>query len=258
MKETLVSYKNIYKSYGELEVLKGINLDIYKGEKVALIGPSGSGKTTLARLLMTLEEPTQGTIEIDEQFLWHEEINGKFIKAKEKHLHNMRGNTGMVFQHFHLFPHMSVLQNVIEAPISVLGVSKKDATKEAKEILDKVGLIDKLNSYPAQLSGGQKQRVAIARAIIMHPKIMIFDEPTSALDPELVGEVLNVIKDLAMESDMGMLLITHEMDFARDVADRIVFFDNGYIVEEGKPEELLNNPQTERLQSFLNRFNNSN
>lgn len=252
----MFSYKNVTKSYGDLEVLKGVNLDIKKGEKVALIGPSGSGKTTFARLLMTLEEPTSGEISINGEPLWHEKKNGVLKKASEKHLRKMRGNIGMVFQHFHLFPHMTVLQNVMEGPVTVLGFPKSKAEELAKSMLDKVGLIDKLAYYPANLSGGQKQRVAIARALVMSPNILIFDEPTSALDPELVGEVLDVIEEIAKEGDTAMLLITHEMDFARDIADRVVFFDEGNIVEEGTPEEIFYNPQTPRLQSFLDRFNN--
>ncbi|CUX35556.1 ectoine/hydroxyectoine ABC transporter ATP-binding protein EhuA [Clostridium sp. C105KSO13] len=251
----IVSYQNVTKTYGDLEVLKDIDFNIYPGEKVALIGPSGSGKTTLARLLMTLEEPDSGIIEVENQNLWQEEVNGELVKAKEKHLREIRKSIGMVFQHFYLFPHMNVLKNVMEAPITVLGLSKKKAKQQAEEMLEKVGLSDKLDVYPAQLSGGQKQRVAIARALVMKPNIMLFDEPTSALDPELVGEVLDVIKEIASGSDMTMLLITHEMDFAREIADRIAFFNEGVIAEQGEPEELFNNPQTPRLQSFLSRFN---
>lgn len=251
----IVSYKKITKTYGDLEVLKDIDFDIYPGEKVALIGPSGSGKTTLARLLMTLEEPNSGTIEVEGKNLWQEEINGKLVRAKGKHLREMRKNIGMVFQHFFLFPHMTVLKNVMEAQVTVLGLSKAEARLRAEEMIEKVGLKDKLDSYPAQLSGGQKQRVAIARALVMKPNIMLFDEPTSALDPELVGEVLEVIKEIAFESDMTMLLITHEMDFAKEVADRVAFFNEGVIAEHGSPEEIFNNPQTPRLQSFLSRFN---
>ncbi len=251
--QAIVSYNNVSKSYDDLEVLKDINFDINPGEKVALIGPSGSGKTTLARLLMTLEEPTKGTIRVNNDLLWHEEIDGQLKAASEKHLHKVRGSIGMVFQHFHLFPHMSVLKNVMEAQMVVLDTPKKEAKKEAIKLLEKVGLGDKLKSYPAQLSGGQKQRVAIARALVMRPSVMIFDEPTSALDPELVGEVLEVIKAIADEGEMAMLLITHEMDFAKDIADRIAFFDSGNIIEENTPEEIFNNPQSERLQSFLGR-----
>lgn len=251
----IVTYNNISKSYGDLQVLKNIDLEIAPGEKVALIGPSGSGKTTLARLLMTLEEPTSGTIEVEGDMLWHRRVNDKLVKANEKHLHQVRGNIGMVFQHFNLFPHMTILRNVMEAPRNVLGLSKEEAKKRAITILEQVGLSNKIDAYPAQLSGGQKQRVAIARALVMRPKVMLFDEPTSALDPELVGEVLEVIKAIATEGEMAMLLITHEMDFARDVADRILFFDQGRIVEQGPPKKMFNNPESERLQTFLSRFN---
>ncbi|GIQ68974.1 ectoine/hydroxyectoine ABC transporter ATP-binding protein EhuA [Xylanibacillus composti] len=250
----IVRYNDIHKSFGDLEVLKGIDLEIQPGEKVAVIGPSGSGKTTLGRLLMTLEEPTSGTIEVDGELLWHREINGKLVRADEKHLHRMRKNIGMVFQHFNLFPHMTILRNVTEAPRKVLGMPKDDAERLAREMLDKVGLGDKLDGYPSQLSGGQKQRVAIARALVMSPKVMVFDEVTSALDPELVGEVLEVIKDIAKEGEMAMLLITHEMDFARDVADTVLFTDGGLIVEHGPPSQIFENPQSERLQAFLSRF----
>ena len=231
----IVSYQNVTKTYGDLEVLKDIDFNIYPGEKVALIGPSGSGKTTLARLLMTLEEPDSGIIEVENKNLWQEEVGGELVKAKEKHLREMRKSIGMVFQHFYLFPHMTVLKNVMEAPMTVLGLSKKKARQQAEEMLEKVGLSDKLDVYPAQLSGGQKQRVAIARALVMKPNIMLFDEPTSALDPELVGEVLDVIKEIAFESDMTMLLITHEMDFAKEIADRVAFFNEGIIAEQGDP-----------------------
>lgn len=250
----VVRYSNIRKSFGDTEVLKGIDLDIAPGEKVAVIGPSGSGKTTLGRLLMTLEEPTSGSIEVNGESLWHMESGGKQVRANEKHLHRMRSNIGMVFQHFNLFPHMTVLRNVTEAPIRVLGLPKEEARERAVFMLRKVGLEEKLDSYPAQLSGGQKQRVAIARALVMRPKVMVFDEVTSALDPELVGEVLEVIKEIANEGEMAMLLITHEMEFARDVADRVVFAADGRIVEEGTPEDVFENPQSERLQAFLRRF----
>ena len=251
----IVTYNNISKSYGDLQVLKNIDLEIAPGEKVALIGPSGSGKTTLARLLMTLEEPTSGTIEVEGNMLWHRRVKDQLVKANEKHLHQVRGNIGMVFQHFNLFPHMTILRNVMEAPRNVLGLSKEDAEKRAIMMLEQVGLSSKLKAYPAQLSGGQKQRVAIARALVMRPKVMLFDEPTSALDPELVGEVLEVIKAIANEGEMAMLLITHEMDFARDVADRILFFDQGRIIEQGPPKKIFNNPESERLKTFLSRFN---
>lgn len=250
----VVRYRNIRKSYGDLEVLKGVDLDIMPGEKVAVIGPSGSGKTTLGRLLMTLEEPTSGTIEVDGEFLWHMEKRGKLVRANEKHLHRMRSKIGMVFQHFNLFPHMTILRNVTEAPIRVLGMQREEAERLALEMLDKVGLADKRDNYPSQLSGGQKQRVAIARALVMNPQVMIFDEVTSALDPELVGEVLAVIREIAADGKMAMMLITHEMDFARDVADRVIFIADGCIVEQGPPVRIFTQPESERLQSFLSRF----
>jgi polar amino acid transport system ATP-binding protein len=254
VRNPIVRYRDIRKSFGDLQILKGIDLDIMPGEKVAVIGPSGSGKTTLARLLMTLEEPTSGTIEVNGEMLWHKMKNGKLVRADEKHLHRMRGKIGMVFQHFNLFPHMNILRNVTEAPIKVLGLSREEARERAVSMLEKVGLSEKLDDYPAQLSGGQKQRVAIARALVMRPQIMLFDEVTSALDPELVGEVLNVIKEIAAEGEMAMLLITHEMDFARDVADRVIFTDGGKIEEQGPPGAIFENPQSERLQAFLSRF----
>jgi polar amino acid transport system ATP-binding protein len=253
-KNPIIAYENIKKNYGDVEVLKGVNLTIGNGEKVALIGPSGSGKTTIIRMLMTLEKPTSGFIKVDGRQLWHKEVNGKLVPSDEKHLREIRTNIGMVFQHFNLFPHMTILRNVTEAPIHVLGLSKEEAHQNAVDMLQKVGLGDKLDAYPSQLSGGQKQRVAIARAVVMQPRVMLFDEVTSALDPELVGEVLEVIKDLAKETDMAMILVTHEMDFARDVADRIVFLNDGQIEEEGNPEEILENPKSERLQTFLSRF----
>ncbi|WP_028610742.1 ectoine/hydroxyectoine ABC transporter ATP-binding protein EhuA [Paenibacillus harenae] len=253
-RKPIVRYQSIHKSFGELEVINGIDLDIFSGEKIALIGPSGSGKTTLGRMLMTLEEPTSGSILIDDEPLWQMERKGKIVRANEKHLHRIRSKIGMVFQHFNLFPHMSVLKNVTLAPRSVLQLSKEEAEERAVEMLRKVGLEQKLHDFPAQLSGGQKQRVAIARALVMQPKVMVFDEVTSALDPELVGEVLTVIKDIAEDDDMAMLLITHEMEFAREVADRIVFGAEGRIVEQGTPEQLFENPQSDRLKSFLQRF----
>ncbi|UOR10442.1 ectoine/hydroxyectoine ABC transporter ATP-binding protein EhuA [Halobacillus amylolyticus] len=254
MTQPLVEYKDVHKSFDDVEVLKGIDLSVAPGEKLALIGPSGSGKTTIIRMLMTLEQPTSGYITVDGTPLWHKEVNGNLVPADEKHLRQVRGNIGMVFQHFNLFPHMTILKNCTSAPVNVLGIPKEEAEQRAKDMLTKVGLGDKLDSYPAQLSGGQQQRVAIARAVVMRPKVMLFDEVTSALDPETVGEVLEVIKDIADEGEMAMILVTHEMDFARDVADRIVFLESGVIAEQGPPQQILENPESERLQSFLERF----
>src|SRR5690625_3599187 len=336
MTKPFVQYKDVHKSFGDVEVLKGIDLDIMPGEKVAVIGPSGSGKTTIIRMLMTLEEPTSGSIIVDGENLWQVERNGELVRAKESHLREVRGSIGMVFQHFNLFPHMTILENCMTAPINVKKEDKKEARersiemlekvglgdkldnypnqlsggqkqrvamaralvmrpkimlfdevtsaldpelveevlevirdlalinvkkedkKEARErsieMLEKVGLGDKLDNYPNQLSGGQKQRVAMARALVMRPKIMLFDEVTSALDPELVEEVLEVIRDLAEDGDMAMVLVTHEMEFALDIADRVVFLDKGVIAESGPPSQVLEHSKNERLQSFLRRF----
>lgn len=253
--EPLVRFERVTKRYGDLEVIKGIDLTLQPGEKLALIGPSGSGKTTLGRMLMTLEEPTSGRIWLEGESLWDmTDKKGRNERANVKHLQRMRGSIGMVFQHFNLFPHLTALDNVMLAPRAVMGM-KKDASRErAVSMLRKVGLANKLDAYPARLSGGQKQRVAIARALVMQPKIMVFDEVTSALDPELVGEVLEVIKEIAADGEMAMMLITHEMDFARDVADRVAFGDGGRIVEEGPPAAIFENPRSERLQMFLKRF----
>src|SRR5690625_4297801 len=250
----MLKYEDIHKSFGEVDVLKGIDLDIQAAEKVAVIGPSGSGKTTLIRLLMTLEQPTVGTIIVDGKNLWQMEKKGRLVSANEKHLRQVRGDIGMVFQHFNLFPHMTILDNCMPAPIQVKKEDKASAKKRSIEMLEKVGLGDKLDNYPDQLSGGQKQRVAMARALVMRPKIMLFDEVTSALDPELVEEVLEVIRDLAEEGDMAMVLVTHEMEFALDIADRVVFLDDGVIAENGTPHEVLEDSKNERLQSFLRRF----
>lgn len=254
MSESIVSFQDVHKSFGDVEVLKGIDLDIKPAEKVAVIGPSGSGKTTIIRMLMTLEQPTAGSIIVDGKNLWHMKKGEKLVPANEKHLRQVRGDIGMVFQHFNLFPHMTILENCMTAPIHVQKEDKKSAKQRSVEMLDKVGLGDKLDNYPNQLSGGQKQRVAMARALVMKPKIMLFDEVTSALDPELVGEVLEVIREIAKEGEMAMVLVTHEMEFARDIADRILFLDDGVIAEEGPPIEVLENSENERLQSFLHRF----
>ncbi|MGB4564863.1 MAG: ectoine/hydroxyectoine ABC transporter ATP-binding protein EhuA [Dethiobacteria bacterium] len=250
----MVRFHRVSKSFGDLEVLRDINLEIAPSEIVAIIGSSGSGKTTLVRMLMTLEKPTSGTIEVDGELLWHKKENGRLVPADEKHLRKVRSKVGMVFQQFNLFPHMKILRNVTEAPIHVLGLSREEAEQEAISMLEKVGLGDKLDAYPSQLSGGQQQRVAIARALVMHPKVMLFVEVTSALDPELVGEVLQVLKEIAAEGKTTMLIVTHEMDFAREVADRIVFIDGGRILEEGPPEQLFGNPRNQRTREFLSRF----
>ncbi len=246
-----VLFDKVSKSFGETQVLRELDLQVAPAEKVAIIGPSGSGKTTILRILMTLEKPDSGTIMVDGEYLWHKEENGKLVPADKKHLRRVRGKIGMVFQHFNLFPHMKVLHNVTEAPIHVLGLSREEAEERAKELLDLVGLAHKLDEYPSRLSGGQQQRVAIARALAMRPKVMLFDEVTSALDPELVGEVLNVVKMLAERSDMTMLLVTHEMSFARDVADRVLVFDHGQIIEQGPPDIIFTNPSNERTRRFL-------
>jgi polar amino acid transport system ATP-binding protein len=252
----IVKYRSLDKSFGDLEVIKSLDLDVGRGEIVGLIGPSGSGKTTILRLLMTLEEPTSGTIEVDGEYLWHEEKEGKLVKASEKHLRKVRSKIGMIFQHFNLFPHMKILENVTAAPRYVQGLSKEEARKQGKELLEKVGLGDKFTDYPSQLSGGQQQRVAIARALVMKPKVMLFDEVTAALDPELVGEVLEVIEELAEETEMTMLIVSHEMGFIKDVADRVLFLCDGNIVEEGPPEYIFERPDHPRTQQFLERFIN--
>jgi polar amino acid transport system ATP-binding protein len=236
----ILEVRNLHKSFGHLEVLRGINLDVFKGETIVVIGPSGGGKSTFLRCINHLEEYQSGEI----IFL------GKKIDKHASNLNEIRTKIGMVFQHFNLFPHMSVLDNLILAPTKVKRISKEEAVKKAKVILERVGLIDKINAFPDNLSGGQKQRVAIARALMMEPVLMLFDEPTSALDPELVGEVLEVMKDLA-KSGMTMIVVTHEMGFAKEVADRIIFIDKGVVVEEGSPEEIMKNPKNERTRSFL-------
>ena len=250
----IIRIDNIVKRYGPLTVLDGLSMEVLPGEKLALIGPSGSGKTTILRILMTLESISDGHIEVDGDQLYHMPKNGSLVAADDRHLHRMREKIGMVFQHFNLFPHKCVLDNVTLAPMLTKGVAKAAAEKRAMELLDMVGLADKAKNMPAQLSGGQKQRVAIARALALSPKIMLFDEVTSALDPELVEEVLNVMRKLAAETDMTMLLVTHEMGFAHDFADRILFFDRGRIVEEGKPDEIFRNPRQERTQTFLRKI----
>ncbi len=239
----MIEVNNLTKSYGALKVLKKIDVKIKEGEVVCVIGPSGSGKSTFLRCLNLLEEPSYGEIFIDGQ-----QINEKAID-----LNLMRQKLGMVFQNFNLFPHMTTLENITLAPINVRGMSKKDAENMAMSLLERVGLADKAFVYPGALSGGQKQRVAIARALAMNPEVMLFDEPTSALDPEMVGEVLEVMKNLA-EKGMTMVIVTHEMGFAREVADRILFMDEGVVVEEGTPDQIFNNTQSERTKEFLSKI----
>ena len=238
----MIRVNNLHKSFGKNDVLKGINEHIEKGEVVVVIGPSGSGKSTFLRCLNLLEVPTSGEIIFE----------GKNITDKKVDINKIREKMGMVFQQFNLFPHKTVLDNLTIAPIKVKGVSKSDAEKKAKELLDRVGLLNKADAYPSSLSGGQKQRIAIARALAMDPDVMLFDEPTSALDPEMVGEVLNVMKELAKEG-MTMVVVTHEMGFAREVGDRILFMDKGNIMEEGTPEEIFSNPKNPRTIDFLSK-----
>ncbi len=240
--QSLIKVENLSKSFGKVQVLKGITTEIHKGEVVVIIGPSGSGKSTFLRTLNLLEEPTGGKIYFE----------GIDITDPKININKHRQKMGMVFQQFNLFPHMTVLKNMTLAPMKLLKLSKADAEKRATELLDRVGLADRANAYPNQLSGGQKQRVAIVRALCMQPDVMLFDEPTSALDPEMVGEVLGVMKKLA-EDGMTMAVVTHEMGFAREVADRVLFIDEGIIMEEGTPEEIFGNPQSPRLKDFLSK-----
>lgn len=239
----MIKIKGLNKWYGKLQVLKNIDIEVAKSEVVVIIGSSGSGKSTLLRCVNFLERPQRGTINID----------GKKIDPKGKNIHLIRQEVGMVFQHFNLFPHMTVLGNVIEGPTQVKNISKDQAEIEGKELLEKVGLLDKAETYPSVISGGQKQRVAIARSLAMHPKIMLFDEPTSALDPELVGGVLEVMQDLARDG-MTMMVVTHEMGFAREVADRVIYMDEGAIVEQGTPKQIFENPKNDRTQEFLSQI----
>ncbi|MDR5797686.1 ectoine/hydroxyectoine ABC transporter ATP-binding protein EhuA [Caballeronia sp. LZ008] len=247
----MVRFRNVTKRYGPLTVLDGLDLDVAPNEKVAIIGPSGSGKSTLLRVLMTLDPLTDGVIEVDGQPLTHEMRGGKLVPASPRHVRQVRSKIGMVFQSFNLFPHMTALANTIEAPMSVLGLSKKEATERARELLSLVGLAEKCEHYPSQLSGGQQQRVAIARALAMRPKIMLFDEVTSALDPELCGEVLNVIRRLGEEHNLTMLMVTHQMGFAKEFADRVCFFSQGKIIEQAPPQQFFSAPQHERTRQFL-------
>ncbi len=238
----MIYVEDLHKSFGTLQVLKGINQHIAKGEKIAVIGPSGSGKSTFLRCLNMLEVPTKGKITID----------GAEITAPGSDINKIRQKMGMVFQQFNLFPHKTVMENITLAPLTLKKMHKDEAQAKAEELLRRVGLLDKAAAYPAQLSGGQKQRIAIARSLAMNPEIMLFDEPTSALDPEMVGEVLEVMKDLANEG-MTMVVVTHEMGFAREVGSKVLFMDEGIVMEEGTPEQIFTNPQNERTKSFLNK-----
>jgi polar amino acid transport system ATP-binding protein len=251
MTEPMVRFDNVSKRYGALTVLDGLNLEVARGEKVSVIGPSGSGKTTVLRMLMTLETINDGVIWVEGQPLTHMERNGKLVPADLAHIRRIRAKIGMVFQSFNLFPHMTAMANCIEAPITVLGMKRAEAEARAAELLDMVGLSQKKGHYPSQLSGGQQQRVAIARALAMRPKIMLFDEVTSALDPELVGEVLEVIRRLGSEHDLTMLMVTHQMGFAKEFSDRVCFFHAGKICEQGPPNELFGAPKNERTRQFL-------
>jgi polar amino acid transport system ATP-binding protein len=250
--EPLVRAVNVTKSFGRHEVLQGVDMDVDRGEVVCLLGPSGSGKTTFLRLINQMETLTGGRIWVGGELIGLEERGGKLHVRTDKDIARQRARIGMVFQRFNLFPHMTALENVMEAPVQVKRLKKEQARKDALELLDKVGLAERANFYPSQLSGGQQQRVAIARALAMKPELMLFDEPTSALDPELVGEVLSVMRDLA-EGGTTMIVVTHEMAFARGVADRVVFMDQGVVVEEGPPNEVLLNPKEERTRTFLSR-----
>ena len=247
----MVRFQNVTKRYGDLVVLDSLDLDVKEGEMVTIIGPSGSGKTTVLRMLMALEKINSGVIYVDGEPMTHMEKNGTLSWADNKYLRQQRLNIGMCFQHFNLFPHMTALENCIEAPVQVLGLNKKDAVKRAEELLDMVGMLEKAHEHPSRLSGGQQQRVAIARSLAMRPKVMLFDEVTSALDPEVIGEVTQVIRKLVDKHNLTMLMVTHQMGFAREISDRVCFFYDGKIEEQGVPDQLFDNPQKERTQQFL-------
>jgi polar amino acid transport system ATP-binding protein len=246
----MVDVRDVHKLFGDLHVLKGVDLTVQRGEVCVLLGPSGSGKSTLIRCINELEQISAGRLYVDGELMGLREVNGKLHRLSDKEIAAQRAKVGMVFQRFNLFPHMTALGNVVEAQRQVLRRSKADAEARAREELTKVGLADRMDHYPAQLSGGQQQRVAIARALAMDPQLMLFDEPTSALDPELVGEVLNVMKALA-DSGMTMIVVTHEVGFASEVADQVVFMDDGAIVERGTPTQVIDNPQNPRTQDFF-------
>jgi polar amino acid transport system ATP-binding protein len=250
--DSMVRAIAVHKRYGAVEVLKGIDLSVGRGEVMCLVGPSGSGKTTFLRCINHLEQINAGRLYVDGTLMGYAEKGDKLHELSPRDAAKQRRDIGMVFQHFNLFPHMTALENIVEAPTRVKGVARREAAERARALLDQVGLADKEKSYPAQLSGGQQQRLAIARALAMQPKLMLFDEPTSALDPELVGEVLDVMKELA-KAGMTMIVVTHEMGFAREVGDQLVFMDGGVVVEAGDPQQVLGNPQQERTKSFLSK-----
>ncbi|GAA2608294.1 ectoine/hydroxyectoine ABC transporter ATP-binding protein EhuA [Streptomyces tubercidicus] len=247
----LIRFDHVTKRFGTNTVLDSLDFTVSSGKHVTLIGPSGSGKTTILRLLMTLLKPDEGTIKVGGEYLTHEEKGGKLVPAGEKHIREVRKNIGMVFQQFNLFPNMKVLRNITEAPVHVLGMEKDAAEERARELLDLVGLTEHLDKYPTQLSGGQQQRVAIARALAMRPQVLLLDEVTSALDPELVAGVLDVLRDIAHTTDITMLCVTHEMNFARDISDDVLMFDAGRVIESGSPEKIFTEPEHERTREFL-------
>ena len=247
----LVRFRGVTKRFGALTVLDGLDLDVAEGEMVSIIGPSGSGKTTVLRALMTLERIDEGVIEIGGEPLTHMERGGRLVPADERHQRRLRGQIGMCFQQFNLFPHMTALENCMEGPVYALGLPKAEARARAEDLLEMVGLADKRDSYPTALSGGQQQRVAIARALAMRPRVMLFDEVTSALDPEVTGEVTGVIRKLATEHNLTMLMVTHQMEFARDISDRVCFFCDGRIEEQGPPGDFFAAPRSERTRQFL-------
>ena len=248
----MVLAESVYKNFGRLEVLRGIDLKVARGEVMCIIGPSGGGKSTLLRCINHLEKIDGGRLWVDGELVGYRQHRGKLYELRDREVCAKRAEIGMVFQRFNLFPHMTALQNVIEAPIHVKGVPRAEASELASQLLERAGLKEKVHAYPNQLSGGQQQRVAIARALAMKPKLMLFDEPTSALDPELVGEVLDVMRDLA-RSGMTMVVVTHEMGFAREVGDTLVFMDQGLVVETGRPRDVLGNPHHERTRAFLSK-----
>ncbi|MFD3919925.1 ectoine/hydroxyectoine ABC transporter ATP-binding protein EhuA [Streptomyces sp. NPDC058595] len=247
----LIRFDKVTKRFGSNTVLDSLDFTVNSGKHVTLIGASGSGKTTILRLLMTLIKPEEGTIKVAGEYLTHQEKDGKLVPAGEKHVREVRKNIGMVFQQFNLFPNMKVLRNVTEAPVHVLGLSKDEADERARGLLDLVGLGDRCDAYPSQLSGGQQQRVAIARALAMRPQVLLLDEVTSALDPELVAGVLDVLRDIAHTTDITMLCVTHEMNFARDISDDVLMFDEGRVIESGPPEKIFSDPEHERTREFL-------